>query len=256
MDKPGLLADGITHARLAIGFLTRLPVDRGLTLEADALARAAWAFPLAGLLVGGLAATGLVVLGAIGVPPLAALVLVSAFGAWFTRGLHEDGLADFADGIGAPERARRLEIMRDSRIGTFGVLALVSVLALRLACLAALPGIEAMAATLLAAALVSRAAMAPVMAILPAARADGLARHAGRPSGTGVLGAVVVALVLAMSAVSWSGVLLGALAVAGVTGWLALLVRSRLGGQTGDVLGAVQQVAEAAFLLVLASLAA
>ena len=255
-DGGGSLFVGRTEdARLAIGFLTRLPTSAGLALAPRRLAAAAWAFPLAGLLVGGLAATLLLSLDRLGVPPLAALVLVLAFAAWFTRGLHEDGLADLADGIGAGDRARRLEIMRDSRIGTFGVLALVTAVLLRLASLAALPDARDAALALVAAAVLSRAAMVVLMASLPAARPDGLARHSGRPPGAVVASALILALALGLLALSWEIVLGAAVAVGTVTLALHLLARRRLGGRTGDVLGAAQQIGEAAFLLVLATIA-
>ncbi len=261
MNLPGTedgrsgIAEAIAEARRAIGFLTRLPVSHALELPGERLAAAVWAFPLAGLLVGGLAATLLLLLDAVGAPPLAAIVLALAFATWFTRALHEDGLADFADGIGGPDRARRLEIMRDSRIGAFGVLALLIVFALRLVTLAELPGAEARAVALVVAAVLARAAMVPLMHALPAARSDGLAHHAGRPTAGATGLSLAIAVALALLALSWEFVLAGVVAMAIAVGAVHRLARSRLGGRTGDVLGAAQQTSEAAFLLALAMVA-
>lgn len=248
--KDELLAD----ARAALGFFTRLPV--GGALPAERLARAAWAFPLAGLAVGFAAALAYGLALRVGLPALAAALLALAAGAWFTRGLHEDGLADFADGLAGATREDRLRIMRDSALGTFGALALIFALGLRAAALAQLAEFPAVLAALLAAGAASRAALPALMRALPPARGDGLGFHAGRPDsdlvGIGLAAALVIALVLLPF-----GAALVALAAAGLGAWaVGALARRQLGGQTGDVLGAAQQTAETLFLLAVAAAAA
>ncbi len=231
--------------------LTRLPVPVRLTAPRGA--RAAWAWPLAGAVVAALAAGVAAGALALGLPPGVAAGLALAVGVLMTGALHEDGLADTADGLwGGHTRERRLEILRDSRIGTYGVVALVLVIGLRWQALVAL---AAEPWDLVAAAVLSRAAMAGVAWALPHARPDGLSAATGRPPGGAVaLGAVVaagLALGLAGPAALWAGLAAG-LAAAGI----ARVARARIGGQTGDILGASQQLAEVAALLALLAVAA
>jgi adenosylcobinamide-GDP ribazoletransferase len=234
------------EARLALMLLTRLPAGR-IAGEAD-LAAARWAYPLAGLPVGLIA--GLVHLGtlALGAAPATAAIAALVALAAVTGGLHHDGLADFADGMAGADRARRLEIMRDSRIGSYGVLALGLTLAGIGAALADL-GAAATPAAFVAVAVASRCAMLGVLVLLPAARGDGLGAAAhgtgGRALAVGGATALVCLLPLGAAAVP-----LAAATVAAAAG-IAALARRRLGGQTGDVLGAVQLASEAAGWLAL-----
>ncbi len=232
---------------LACALLTRLPVPVDPGFAASRGARAAWAYPLAGALValiaGGAGIGGL----ALGLTSALAAGLTICLQAVMTGAIHEDGLADAADGLwGGWTRERRLEIMKDSRIGSYGVLAIVLAIGLRWSALAAL-GSELLAG-LLAAALLSRAVMVAVMAALPNAREGGLSRGVGRPSPetTGVAG--LLALFLGLAIVGWA---IFALALAAALTGLAcaLLARSKIGGQTGDILGATQQTAEIAVLI-------
>ncbi len=235
---------------LALGLLSRLPgpaagVRRG--------ARAAWAYPLAGAALGALAGlTGGLALW-LGLPaPLCALVALACL-VIMTGALHEDGLADAADGLwGGWNRAQRLDIMRDSRIGSYGVIALVFGISARWAALWILfdVGFGTAFWGLVAAAALSRASLPALMAALPPARPDGLARAVGRPPRDTALLAAAVGAVIAVLAFGWSG-LAAAIAVglaAVVTGHIA---RARIGGQTGDILGAAQQVTEIAALFCL-----
>ena len=228
--------------------LTRLPV-RG-TPTSDA-ARAAWAWPLVGLLTAVLAsAVGWLALW-LGVTPAVASMLVLGTLIVSTGALHEDGLADLADGFwGGFTRDRRLEIMRDSRIGAYGVIALVASLTIRWS-LIATAMIKMEPGVVLIAAVVSRAPMAVMMRWLPPARTDGLSRGTGVPP----LSATLVGLALAFVALLFAGP--GGLAAGGLVllvllglGWLA---RRKIGGQTGDVLGALQQMSEIAVLVALTS---
>jgi adenosylcobinamide-GDP ribazoletransferase len=168
-----------------------------------------------------------------------------------TGGLHEDGLADMADGFaGGGTRDEKLAIMRDSRIGSFGTLALIFSVLCRVAALASLADIGIVMAALVAGHASSRAGMTAVMHALPNARGDGLSASAGRPdrmaAGVGLAVAAVAALLLLQGA-GLIAFVIGAGATAGVA-WLA---QRQIGGQTGDVLGATEQVAQAAFLAAL-----
>lgn len=236
----------LNEAALALGFLTRLPLGRDLA-PLPRLADAAWAFPLAGLVA---ALPGALILWAL--PGALGAILAIGATIWLTGGLHEDGLADLADGMGARDPARRLEVMRDSRIGSFGVLALGLVTALRIAALA---GTDMAPLALIAVAMASRAGIAAAMR-LPPARASGLGAGAGRPALRVLAGAAGLAAVAALLLLGVAAALCMLAAVALAQAWLAARAMRRLGGQTGDVLGALQQVGEAAGLVALAVLSA
>lgn len=246
---PAPLLGWVAETRLALAFLTRLPAPLPADLRAQPLGSAVRAFPLVGVLVGGLGAVVYTVSDFLGMSPTVSALLAVATMAIVTGGLHEDGLADSADGLGGSTRERALAIMRDSRIGTFGVMALFFVLSLRVVALSyAGSSIEA-ACLLIAAAAGSRAVMPALMYGLPPARQDGLGRSAGQPDrkrvvDAGALGALII--VAALWPI-WGLLAIACAAAAGaVVGWLA---RRRLGGQTGDVLGAAQQLSETAILL-------
>ncbi|MBI2235943.1 MAG: adenosylcobinamide-GDP ribazoletransferase [Magnetospirillum sp.] len=242
---PNLLAE----LHLAACFLTRLPLPDAGPVAPGGLAAAMRCFPVVGAVVG-LAAAAVHALASLWLPTLPAALLAVTALVLLTGALHEDGLADFADGLGARgDRARRLEVMRDSRTGSFGVLALVFSVALRGAALAALPSGWIATGALVAAAALSRALMPAAMQAMAPARADGLGASCGVPHAGVAATAVVVALLLSLPGLGLGGTLAaalaGGLAALGVT-WLA---RRAIGGYTGDVLGAIQQVSEAAVLL-------
>jgi adenosylcobinamide-GDP ribazoletransferase len=252
--NPGAMDDLLRDLRVAACFLTRLPVRWPADTPADALARSTRLFPLVGAGIG--AAAGLVWALALwlGAPPLVAALLALAAQALLTGALHEDGLADVADGFGGGrDRDRALEIMRDSHIGSYGTLALVLSVGLRAAALAAtaMPWVGAPwagVAALAAAGAVSRATAPALLAWLPPARPDGLGAGAGRPPSEAVFTALGLALCFALLLLGLTHGL-AALALAALVAWaLAGLARRRIGGQTGDVLGAAQQLAEVAVL--------
>ncbi|VDC33065.1 adenosylcobinamide-GDP ribazoletransferase [Pseudogemmobacter humi] len=231
----------------AFSLLTRLPMPA----HDHSGAASAWAWPVVGLAVGGVGALTVWLGGLAELPPgpLAALALAAM--AMATGGLHEDGLADTADGLfGGRDRERRLAIMKDSHIGSFGTLALVLV---TLAAWSALTGLIASGRAvpaLMAAAALSRAPMAAIMAALPPARASGLSAASGRPPAPAALAAVLIGAALCLG-LSGTGGLAAILATALLCAALARAAQNRIGGQTGDILGASQQLAFAASLALL-----
>lgn len=244
LPPPGLLA----QAHLAFVFLTRLPLPDCGMLPPGTLARAMRFFPLVGGAVGAL--SGLVFLAAQAVlPAVPAAMLAVLAGVLLTGALHEDGLADTADGLGARGgREKRLEVMRDSRSGAYGVLALVFSVGLRCAALAAAPSGLAGLGALVAAAAWSRALIPAAMQVMPSARAEGLGAGAGVPDATVAATAAVLGLVLTLVGLGIGAPV--AVLSALVAAWgVVVLARRNFGGFTGDVLGAVQQVAEMAVLV-------
>ena len=238
------------EARLAVAFLTRLPLLGRARPEPGALARAAWAFPLAGILVGIFGGIAFEIGDRLGLPINAMALIAVAVTALVTCGLHEDGLADTVDGLGGgTDRETALAIMRDSRIGAFGVLALILSVGLRVAALAALPVPIVAVGALVAAHTVSRGLLPTVMLWFDPARSDGLAAEAGRPSPPGATAAAVIGLLVAMVMLGFSRALIAMVLAAVTMMALALLARRRIGGYTGDVLGAAQQAGEIVMLL-------
>ena len=214
--------------------------------------------PLAGLILALPAALMLAAAWAIGLGPFLAATLAVAILVVATGALHEDGLADVADGFGGGStRERRLEIMRDSRIGAYGGAALVLALALRIGALATLLDRTGYAAAtgLIVAAILSRVAALAPMVMLKPARPNGLSAAVGRPGRASQATALGLGVALALGAVPLGlppggvapMILCAGLAALGLT-WLA---RVMIGGQTGDVIGACQQAAEIAALLAL-----
>jgi len=234
----------------ALAFLSRLPVK---SADDFSLASASRAFGVAGLILGSMVGLVFWLATLTGLTVVPAVMVALAAGTLITGGLHEDGLADVADGFGGGwTKQRKLEIMRDSSIGTYGVLALIFSVALRIAGYSAI--IEAgdnlfLAIGLFAAvAGISRAAMAVMMYQLPLARDDGRAAQAGRPSHDNlrqglfisvIASGLVLMVVLEPVAmlVSIAGVIVAYLIVKHTA-------RLQIGGYTGDVLGALQQIAE------------
>lgn len=235
--------------RTALMLLTRLPIPPGRD-TAD-MGTVAWAFPLTGLVLaliaasaGGLAAWMGFSATLIAAFPLAALTIT-------TGAMHEDGLADTADGFwGGWDRTRRLEIMKDSHIGTYGVLALILSFAARWAALTALIENDNWVWPLIAAACISRSTMAVVMYALPHARSSGLSHHVGRPDRQTVLLGAAIAAIIALIATGTTALSL-VLIAAIITIAMMALARAKIGGQTGDVLGATQQICEVSLLAAL-----
>jgi adenosylcobinamide-GDP ribazoletransferase len=233
----------------AFALLTRLPLPN----HRGTGAASAWSWPLVGAALGALAATVASAALWVGVTPGVTAVLVLATGAMLTGGLHEDGLSDTADGLyGGWTRQRRLEIMKDSRVGSYGVLALVLVTLARWSALTALLVFGGHWAALVATGAMSRAPMALIMALLPNARSDGLSHATGRPGPVTAGLALALAVAIAVVLTGWTGLMMAATAL-GVGVLLSISALRRIGGQTGDVLGASQQLVEAACLAVLSA---
>lgn len=247
----------LADVRACAGLLTRIPMPGGGEVGPEArsqLAGASWAFPVVGALIGAIGAVVFVLASAIGLPPWVAALLAVAATVLASGGLHEDGLADVADGFGgglAPED--KLAIMRDSRIGTYGTLALILSVALRAAALAAIAEPLAAAAALVAAHTVARACLPAVMRGVPLARADGLAAEAGMPESATVGTALGLAGLVAFVMLGVGTAVLALAAGAAAAAAMAVLARRQIGGYSGDVLGAVQQFAEIAILLAVAA---
>jgi adenosylcobinamide-GDP ribazoletransferase len=237
----------------ALRFLTRLKLAAG-SASGD-LTGAARAFPLAGLVVGLGGGIVYVLASALSAPALVAAALAVTATALLTGALHEDGLADMADGFGGGRTIEdTLSIMRDSRTGAYGALALVLSVTIRVGALAAFaqaPG--AALGALIAAHAGSRAGMAALMHLLSPARSDGLAASAGRPGFEAVAWAGGMAIVLALLGDGINGGLAALIVGAAAAGAVGLLAQRRLGGVTGDVLGAAQQASEAAMLVAAAA---
>ncbi|MEX2518461.1 MAG: adenosylcobinamide-GDP ribazoletransferase [Paracoccaceae bacterium] len=234
---------------VALRFLTRLPTPGRIGHEPDDLARASGYFPVVGLLLGALAGAVWLGAGAVLPTPLAAGLTLSAL-LLLTGALHEDGLADCCDGLGGGRsRERALEIMRDSRIGAYGAAGLALSLGLRWAALAGMSPLQGLIALLIALA-GGRAAIVLILATGAYARAEGLASGAASAGRRECLIAVFVALAAgALAGLAGVCAVFAALAAARV--WLACLTR-RLGGYTGDGLGAAEQLAQIVAFLVLA----
>ncbi len=234
----------------ATQFLTRIPTPQIRDFQEEWITRATRYFPLVGQVVGGLCALILLAAGQVWTPWIAAALAVAA-GVMLTGAFHEDGLADTADGLGGGQTVeRRLEIMKDSRVGTYGVIVLVLALLLKILALGGLSAFTG-AAALLAAHGLGRAAAVAAMRFTPYA----VQGQAGKwkPTPQGVRSSeVLCALVLAI----WPLVLLpGLAAAAGVACGAVLAIvlgqiaHKLIGGHTGDVLGGIEQVFEVGFLL-------
>jgi len=238
---------------VATALLTRVPMPITDAAMPQALARAQRAFPLVGAVIG--LAIGLVDLALLklSVPALAAAALALGAGAALTGALHEDGLADVGDGFGGgKDRGAKLAIMRDSRLGSYGALVLLVGFAARLSALASLP-VAVIVASLVAAHALARAAMPVLAATLPFARDDGLGKSAGRPEPGIAAMAVIIAAVIALLCLPAKTALLAVMIAAAAAAAVAVLAWRQIGGVTGDVFGAAEQVAETAVLVLLAA---
>ena len=242
-----------TDLKTGLAFLTRLPILRSEPAAGSDIARVSWTFPVVGAGVGMVGAL-VYWLAGLGLDPILSAILAVAATLLVTGALHEDGLADTADGFGASvSRERKLDIMRDSEIGTYGASALILSFMLRVGAVVSLaePGLAALA--LIAAHAGGRAVLPVFMRLVPNARQDGLSANAGEPPQNGALIAVLLGLLVLLLCLGFGATLIAALLLACVIGLMAWLCVRQIGGQTGDVLGAVEQVSEIVILLVAAA---
>jgi len=215
------------------------------------LVRASWTFPIVGAGVGAFGALVYWLMHALGLHAFVCAALAVAATALITGCLHEDGLADTADGFGAGgTRERKLEIMRDSQIGTYGAAALILSLLLRVGAIASLAEPALAALALIAAHAGARAVMPVFMRRVPRARQDGLSADAGAPPQRSSVLAAVIGLVALFLCLGLSATLIAVVLLVAALGLMAWLSISQIGGQTGDVLGAVEQTSEILILLV------
>lgn len=235
----------------ALGLLTRLPVAVDGTRAAERGAASAWAYPLVGVFLAAILASATAVMLWAGIPAgiVAALVLTGAV--VMTGAMHEDGLADTADGLwGGWGRNRRLEIMKDSHIGVYGVCAIALSLLIRWLALVVIVSSGHYWAAFVTVGAVSRAGIVVLMGALPNARDSGLSRDVGRPAAKTVWLAVAIGAATALiSGFAWVVV-----AVAVTALICGLIARAKIGGQTGDILGATQQVTEIAALIAIVTI--
>lgn len=240
----------------ALTFLTRVPLHR-VALEAPvatSLARASWAFPLVGAAIGVAGGLAYIVAAGLGLPSFAAALLAVGSTALVTGALHEDGLADTADGFGGGgAREDKLAIMRDSRSGVYGVLALIFSVALRAAALGQIGEAWRVVGALVAAHALARGLLPAAMRFLEPARNDGLGAEAGRPEPNVVVWAGGIGIVAAFLGLGIRPALAATMAAAIAMAALAWLALRQIGGHTGDVLGAIEQGGEIAVLLAAAA---
>jgi adenosylcobinamide-GDP ribazoletransferase len=237
----------------ALLFSTRLPLPGAAAITGADIARASWALPVAGAIVGLMAAVVYWLACGTGLPPLVAAGLTVAVSLLATGCLHEDGLADVADSFGGGTRERKLEIMRDSRIGTYGVCALFMSLLLRTAALTAIADPALAAPVLVATHIAARSPMAPFMRLVPPARADGLSVGVGAPPRASVIAALIIGVVALGIGLGPAAGVFAIVLLAAEFAFLRWLCMRQIGGQTGDVLGALEQMGEVTILLVAAA---
>lgn len=242
--------------RVALAFLTRLPVAGARVFGAAEVGSATPWFPVAGALIGlctlaGLRAAGLLVPGV----PLLGAVLATAATVWLTGALHQDALADVVDALGAGgDRERALRIMRDSRIGAYAVAALVLALLLRVAVYTEIVAGRFGGAWVVAAACAGRYVAVPLAWRLPYARREGgglgraITDHVGATQLLGASAALVICASLALGA--WPHVLAVVLTTLAIASWAGRHFSRWLGGVTGDALGATTELVELAVLVV------
>lgn len=244
----------------AVGFLTRLPVETlfpGIKADPD-LAAAAWTFPLAGALIGFAGGIAYVAASGLGLPPLLAAVLAVIATAWLTQAMHEVALAGAADGLAeGGTREARLDRMEAGRLGAFGALALMLTLLLRVAAIDAMAirGRWAILLLLMASEAIGRAAIVRLWQDLLPARPDAMSRE--RPNERVMLTALAVAAAIAFAAaLPVAGFFATLVALAGATAVTVAFERiasEKAGGQNVQILGAGEQAAAVAFLILAAS---
>jgi adenosylcobinamide-GDP ribazoletransferase len=253
--EEGVSTDAIiTDVKTSLAFCTRLPLVHSAIVEGSDIAKASWAFPIVGAGIGLLGGLVCWIAAKLGLHPFLSGVLAVGTTMFATGCLHEDGLADTADGLGGGKTAEhKLDIMRDSRIGAYGAAAMTLSMMLRAGAIASLAVPGLMAGALFAAHAGSRAALPALMRLVPRARADGLSAEAGMPPSGSVWLAGLIGVIAAIIGIGFSKAIIALILVVAAIFVIGRLCIVQIGGQTGDVLGALQQVSEILILLVAAA---
>jgi len=260
-NQSGAFAQVVADLHVVWIFFTRLPwpgdywpgADSRKNIPTVKLSTAARAFPFAGIIIGAIGALVLFVGARAGLHPLAASILAIGAGMLASGAIHEDGLADVFDGFGGgANKTQKLEIMKDSRIGTYGMAALIITTVLKATLLAGFPGPGMAAGALFIANVLPRAGLPLMMVMLKPAKKSGLGHGAGTPKKDDaiisvVIGALVAALVFGLSV----GII--ALLAAGLgMALMGYIAKRQIGGLSGDVLGGAEQIGENFVLVFLA----
>jgi adenosylcobinamide-GDP ribazoletransferase len=235
--------------KVGLTFSTRFPLAHSTPIGGADIARAGWTLPVIGTLIGLLGASVYWIAFQLDLPPLLGAALAVAATLAATGCLHEDGLADTFDGLGGGSEERKLEIMRDSRIGTYGACALTLSLLLRVGALASLAAPGPVALALIAASAGGRAMLPLFLRLVPPARPDGLSADAGRPSPASVVAAALLGFVVLLCSLGAGRSVVALLWLLAVLGLMRRLCLRQIGGQTGDTAGALEQIGEIAILL-------
>jgi adenosylcobinamide-GDP ribazoletransferase len=236
--------------KIGLLFSTRLPLPHAMPIAGADLARASWSLPVAGMLIGFAGALVYWISFHFDLPALVRAALAVGATLALTGCLHEDGLADTCDGLGGGTRERKLEIMRDSRIGTYGAGALALSLLLRVGALASLDGPAPVALALIAAHAGARAMVPLFLRLVPPARSDGLSSDTGRPPAASVAVAGLLGFALLLWCLGVGRAVVALLLLLAMLACLRWLCLRQIGGQTGDTAGALEQIGEIAILLV------
>ena len=254
MNYVELLERIAADVRIAVSLSTILPLGPATPLDNGEVARASWALPVAGLLVG-LAGTVIYAIAhRFGLQPEPAAMLALLATILVTGAMHEDGLADTADGLGGGDtRERKLDIMRDSRIGTYGACALIVSIVLRWSALQAIVETSSVAGALLIAHIAARACLPVFMWLVPPARADGLSAGAGQPNPQSAMIAAGLGIICLAFGFGPGKAILALILLSVVALVWAFVATRQVGGQTGDILGALEQTSETLVLLMAAA---
>ncbi|MEE2999166.1 MAG: adenosylcobinamide-GDP ribazoletransferase [Pseudomonadota bacterium] len=248
VNKQGWFSD----LKICVCVLTRIPIYLGISPDEFSISEASRFFPIVGAFIGLLASVVLWIAGWFGFSPVLLALFALLTITLLTGALHEDGLADTFDGLGGGiTRDQKLKIMRDSQIGSYGVMALLFSFGLRWTAYTEITelGFSYIFTTLIAVAAGSRAALPVIMYFVPVARDDGLSAGAGKPSFDRAITALLIGIGLVLFCLGFRLAVLALGVSLLVAGFFVYFVATRIGGQTGDVLGAAQQITEISLLL-------
>lgn len=244
------LMNFLKDIRIVTGFMTRLPVTWPQNSTMADLAGAMWAMPVVGVIVGMITGLALWLGGLFPWPVVVTVIIAVMVQILVTGALHEDGLADVADGFGGGVTARqKRDIMADSRIGSYGVLALIISVTLKIVLLGTPPTWADTFFIWTAAMVLSRGVLPVVMIMFSAAKTDGLGANAGKPSATCAGTALLLAFIIAGILIPWLAAITAVIMVFMTAFLLASLAKFQIGGYTGDVLGTIVGASEIVALM-------